>query len=138
MNFSIFYLCNLSSIFIGVIFSVHQGTTTTEITDRKFVSVDGLRCKYLVRKVIRTLTKPNMEAPRPAAPTKSKRGRTLRPKMVLQPDDEDDERSTPSGPRVFEAWYPEVRNCFTLVILSENLYSVSVELSTIQATHLPK
>lgn len=119
---SILYLCYLSLIFTCAILSFHQGTTTTEITDRKFVSVDGLRCKYLVRKVIRTLTKPMVEAPRRAAPTKSKRGRTLRPKIVLQPDDEDDERSAPSGPRVFEAWYPEVRICFTLVILRLCLY----------------
>lgn len=90
--------------------SYHQGTTTTEITDRKFVSRDGLRCKYLVRKIIRTLSKPVVEPPRPA-PTKSKRGRTLRPKVVLQPDDEDDEKGALSGPRILEAWYPEVRNC---------------------------
>ena len=93
--------------------SFHQGTTTTEITDRKFVSLDGLRCKYLVRKIIRTLSKPVVEPPRPV-PTKSKRGRTLRPKIVLQPDDEDDERQTPSGPQVLEAWYPEVRQCSPL------------------------
>ncbi|KAL9957398.1 hypothetical protein ACROYT_G039030 [Oculina patagonica] len=84
-----------------------SGTTTTEITDRKFVSLDGLRCKYLVRKIIRTLSKPVVEPPRPA-PTKSKRGRTLRPKIVLQPDD-DDETLAPSGPRIMEAWYPEAK-----------------------------
>lgn len=99
--------------FLHVLLFRHLGTTTTEITDRKFVSVDGLRCKYLVRKVIRTLTKPVVEPPKPA-PTKSKRGRTLRPKIVLQPDDEDDDRRTQSGPRVFEAWYPEVGSyCMT-------------------------
>ena len=66
-----------------------------------------------MRKVIRTLTKPVVEPPKPA-PTKSKRGRTLRPKIVLQPDDEDDDRRTQSGPRVFEAWYPEVGSyCMT-------------------------
>lgn len=84
-----------------------SGTTTTEITDRKFVSLDGLCCKYLVRKTVRTLTKPVVEPPRPA-PTKSKRGRTLRPKIVLQPDDEE-EASVPSGPRILEAWYPEAK-----------------------------
>lgn len=93
--------------FFRLLLFPHSGTTTTEITDRKFVSVDGLRCKYLVRKVIRTLTKPIVQPPKPA-PTKSKRGRTLRPKIVLQPDDEDADRRTQSGPRVFEAWYPEV------------------------------
>lgn len=61
-----------------------------------------------MRKTVRTLTKPMAEPPRPA-PTKSKRGRTLRPKIVLQPDDED-EASVPSGPRILEAWYPEVNN----------------------------
>ena len=91
------------------VFSSLQGTTTTEISDRKFVSLDGLRCKYLVRKVIRTLNKPVVEPPRPT-PTKSKRGRTLRPKIVLQPDDED-ETKVPSGPRILEAWYPEVSDC---------------------------
>ena len=91
------------------VFSFLQGTTTTEITDRKFVSLDGLRCKYLVRKIIRTLSKPVVEPPRPT-PTKSKRGRTLRPKIVLQPDDED-ETQVSSGPRILEAWYPEVSDC---------------------------
>ncbi|XP_015778567.1 PREDICTED: nucleosome-remodeling factor subunit BPTF-like isoform X2 [Acropora digitifera] len=85
-----------------------SGTTTTEITNRKFVSADGLRCKYLVRKVVRTLTKPVLEPPKPA-PTKSKRGRTLRPKIVLQPDDDDDAKRSPSEPIVLEAWYPEAK-----------------------------
>ena len=59
--------------------------------------------------MVRTLTKPVLEPPKPA-PTKSKRGRTLRPKIVLQPDDDDDAKRSPSEPIVLEAWYPEVRN----------------------------
>ena len=86
-----------------------SGTTTTEITDRKFVSADGLSCKYMVRKVVRTLTRPVVEPPKPT-PTKSMRGRTLRPKIVLQPADDDDERRAANQPIVLEAWYPEVRN----------------------------
>lgn len=85
-----------------------SGTTTTEITDRKFVSADGLSCKYMVRKVVRTLTRPVVEPPKPT-PTKSMRGRTLRPKIVLQPADDDDERRAANQPIVLEAWYPEAK-----------------------------
>ena len=102
-----------------------QGTTTTEITDRKFVSLDGLRCKYLVRKIVRTLSKPVVEPPRPT-PTKSKRGRTLRPKIVLQPDDEHD-TMVPTGPRIIEAWYPEVSNSN-----ATHVHRISVSIASIK------
>ena len=106
------------------------GTTTTEITNRKFVSADGLRCKYLVRKVVRTLTKPVLEPPKPA-PTKSKRGRTLRPKIVLQPDDDDDAKRSPSEPIVLEAWYPEVRNDARYFYVDCTMFFFSVILGNI-------
>ena len=34
----------------------------------------------------------------------------MRPKIVLQPDEDDDAKRSPSEPIVLEAWYPEVRN----------------------------
>lgn len=87
------------------------GTTTTEIINHRHVSPDGLRCEFLVRKIVRNLLKPVTEAPRPPPPTVSKRGRTLRPKINLNLDDEEEE-IVEKGPRVFETWCPEVRlNC---------------------------
>ncbi|XP_048576210.1 nucleosome-remodeling factor subunit BPTF isoform X2 [Nematostella vectensis] len=90
--------------------STSTGTTTTEIVDHRYVSPDGLQMEFLVRKTIRTLRKPVSEIPRSPPPTTSKRGRTLRPKITLNPefsDDEEEMEPVNMGPKVFQTWCPE-------------------------------
>ena len=84
-----------------------SGTITTEITDRKFMSTDGLRVQYRVRKTIRTLSSPANVIKPPPAPTHTKSGRELRPKVqsVYSYETEPD---APLVPRVIEAWCAEV------------------------------
>ena len=60
------------------------------------------------------MKKPLADISRPPPPTKSKRGRTLRPKINLIPDDEDEEAVIHTGPRVFESWCPEVSWFFSI------------------------
>ncbi|XP_046856305.1 nucleosome-remodeling factor subunit BPTF-like isoform X2 [Xenia sp. Carnegie-2017] len=83
-----------------------SGTITTEITDRKFMSNDGLRVQYRVRKTIRTLSSPVTMAKPAPAPTHTKRGRELRPKVQSNYSYES-EPDAPLVPRVIEAWCAE-------------------------------
>lgn len=69
-----------------------------------------------MRKIVRNLHKPVTEAPKPPPPTVSKRGRTLRPKINLNLDDEEEE-TVEKGPRVFETWCPEVRLNYVLKVV---------------------
>ena len=71
------------------------------------MSKDGLRVQYRVRKTIRTLSVPTNIVKPPPAPTHTKSGRELRPKVqsVYSYDTEPD---APLVPRVIEAWCAEV------------------------------
>lgn len=83
------------------------GTITTEITDRKFMSKDGLRVQYRVRKTIRSLSSPaNIIKPQPT-PTHTKSGRELRPK-VQSVYSYETETDAPLLPKIIEAWCAEV------------------------------
>ena len=78
------------------------------------MSKDGLRVQYRVRKTIRTLSSPANIIKPPPAPTHTKRGRELRPK-VQSVYNYETEPDLPLVPRVIEAWCAEVW-CLTVCI----------------------